>query len=529
MDVGAMSVVADSFSNSYVLGGFAGTSITFGSITLTAVVGPTVSGDIFLVKYNATGNVIWAKNMGGDDYDGANEITHDAFGNLYVVGWFYSDTVIIGSDTLINAGVPNFPSGTADIFLAKYDTAGNMLWAKRAGGTLSDSACSVSADAFGNVYVAGTFKSSSITFGSTTLTNVGDYDMFIVKYDATGNVLWAKNAGGNLLDFSQSISTDASGNSYVAGGFRSATITFGSTTLTNTNIGWDEIFLVKYDAFGNVIWAKSATGIIGDFATSVSTDGSGNAYMVGYFYSATITFGSYTLNNGGAGSTVFIAKYDSFGNVLWAKSAGGTNGFDMPSSVATDTSGNAYVTGKFQSDSIIFGSTTLYTPNNSDDIFVVKYDTAGNVPWAIRAGGNAADVPQAIDVDPLGNIYVAGSFESPTISFGSTTLTTSGGVPKMFLAKLGSVTGIAEANNEYAAVVYPNPTTGVFMLDAGGQTTDAKQITIYSVYGECVYSSSVIGHQSSVGVDLSSHPDGIYFVRVNTEKGIISKKVVVLR
>ena len=120
-----------------------------------------------------------------------------------------------------------------------------FLWAQRAGGTDSDYGYSCSTDASGNIFVTGYFYSPSITFGTTTLTNAsaGNNDMFIVKYDSNGNVLWAKSAGGTSNDMGKSCSTDANGNVFVTGYFDSPSITFGSTTLTNA--GGDDMFIVK--------------------------------------------------------------------------------------------------------------------------------------------------------------------------------------------------------------------------------------------------------------------------------------------
>ncbi|MCX6146500.1 MAG: SBBP repeat-containing protein [Candidatus Kapabacteria bacterium] len=188
--------------------------------------------------------------------------------------------------------------------------APNCLWAKKAGGTTEDVSNSVTTDASGNVYVTGYFTSPTITFGTTTITNTGGYDIFIVKYDAAGTVLWAKSAGGTDSDYGSSLTTDASGNVYVTGRFVSPTITFGTTTLTNPG-GYD-IFIVKYDAAGTVLWAKSAGGTSDDHGRSVSTDASGNVYVTGYFTSPTITFGTTTLTNAGE-NDIFIAKYAGTG------------------------------------------------------------------------------------------------------------------------------------------------------------------------------------------------------------------------
>ena len=371
---------------------------------------------------------LWAKSAGGIDYDRGQSIAVDASGNSYVTGYFNSSSITFGSTTLTNAG-----SGSSDMYVVKYDGSGNVLWAKNAGGTDYDAGYSIAVDSSGNSYVTGYFNSSSITFGSTTLTNNGGYDMCVVKYDGSGNVVWAKNAGGISSDFGYSIAVDVSGNSYVTGSFSSASITFGSTTLMNASSGSNDIYVVKYDGSGNVVWAKRAGGTGNDIGYSFAVDASGNSYATGVFKSSSITFGSTTLTNASSGSNdIYVVKYDGSGNVVWAKSAGGT-GYDFGSSITVDASGNSYATGYFASSSITFGSTTL-TRSGVYDMYVVKYDGNGNVLWATSAVG----VSSSIAVDVSGNSYATGYFNSSRITFGSTTLMNNGN-SDMFVAKIGNV------------------------------------------------------------------------------------------
>ena len=124
--------------------------------------------------------------------------------------------------------------------------------------------------------------------------------------------LWAKSAVGTIWDEGNSVSTDASGNVYVTGYFQSATITFGSITMTNSNSGWEEIFIVKYDSSGNALWAKSAGGSGNDYGQFVSIDANGNVFITGYFDSPQITFGSTILTNSTPTSTPFGYDNDIF-------------------------------------------------------------------------------------------------------------------------------------------------------------------------------------------------------------------------
>jgi len=306
----------------------------------------------------------------------------------------------------------------------------NWEWAKNASGIHEDKAYSIAVDASGNSYVTGYFASATLSLGSTTIINPnnggGVYcDLFIAKYDPSGNVIWAKSAGGTRDDVSNSIAVDAAGNSYITGYFYSPTLAFGSISLTPNNGIYAEMFIAKYDPSGNIIWAKSAGGMKEDFGNAVSVDATGNAYVVGNFQSDSIIFGTTTLmNNDVLNSTSdgFVVKYDPSGNVIWSTLAGGLYD-DTPKSISTDALGNSYVAGVF-SNSITIGATTL-TSTGFDDLFVAKYDPAGNVIWAIHTGGYYNDYANSIAFDTSGNSYVAGNFESPTIVFGAYTLTNS--------------------------------------------------------------------------------------------------------
>ncbi len=171
--------------------------------------------------------VEWVRSGGGTEIDRGFAITADPAGNTYVTGSF-SGTAPFGPFTLTSAG-------SDDIFVAKYDGGGNVLWAQSAGGTSVDQGLAIAVDDSGNSYVTGVY-SSSATFGSFTISSsAGTRDVFIVKYDGNGNALWARSAGGTTLDEGRGIAVDDAGNSYVTGTF-SPPATFGSFTLTSGSI-----------------------------------------------------------------------------------------------------------------------------------------------------------------------------------------------------------------------------------------------------------------------------------------------------
>ena len=281
----------------------------------------------------------------------------------------------------------------------------------------------------------------------------------------------------------------------------------------------------------NCLWAKSAGGTDVDYGRSVTTDASGNVYVMGYFYSPTITFGTTTLTNAGTTgySDMFIAKYDAAGNVLWAKSAVGIDS-DRGYSVTTDASGNVYVTGSFDSPTITFGTTTLTNAGTTgySDMFIAKYDAAGNVLWAKSEGSTSYDEGYSVATDASGNVYVMGYFYSPTITFGTTTLTNAGSVD-MFIAKYdgtGTGVGVDEMFGNKEISVSPNP--------FASQTTitfneEQKNTTLYirDALGKIIRKETFSGKQFVI--EKGNITAGIYFVETTDEKKNVTNTKIIIQ
>ncbi|MCB0533195.1 MAG: SBBP repeat-containing protein, partial [Saprospiraceae bacterium] len=346
-------IAGDAAGNIYVTGLLNGT-ISFGSQTLTA------SGveDVFIVKYDPSGDILWAASGGGPASDIGFGIATDASGNVYVTGGF-TGSASFGSHTV------NASGGGVDVFIAKYDATGNVLWVVSGGGLDTDFGSDIAADASGNVYVTGEFQGTA-GFGSQTLTSAGDVDAFVVKYDASGNVLWARSGGAGNFDTGNGIAADAAGNVYVTGYFRGNA---GFDSQTVSSVGNSDVFVAKYDASGNVLWVVGLGGTNADAGNGITTDAAGNAYVIGDFR-GTAGFGSQTLTSSG-NVDVFIAKFDASGNVLWANSGGGPNQDNGQSIVAVAT-GTVCGAGSFEGTAT-FGSQTL-TSTGFSDMFVVQYN-----------------------------------------------------------------------------------------------------------------------------------------------------------
>lgn len=300
-------------------------------------------------------------------------------------------------------------------------------WAKRIGGTAQENCRTMALDNQGNIYLAGTFQ-GTVDFdpgvGNSLLTSSNSsIDIFFAKYDPSGNYLWAKKVGGASEDVAGEITLDGSGSVYIAGWYSSASCDFdpGSGTVNLGSAGLTDIFFAKYDNDGNYIWAKRIGSTAYDGCHDIRADQSGNVFITGYF-NGTVDFdpgpGIATLTDVGAGD-LFFAKFDQSGNYLWAKRAGGSQ-YEVGNSLNTDNSGNIYISGPFMSPDADFdpgAGTALLSTAGGYDMYLAKYDAAGNFMWVKRAGGSADEIGGNVEIDGLGNVVMLGVYKSANIDF----------------------------------------------------------------------------------------------------------------
>lgn len=517
------SVCADGTGNVYVTGYFSTSTITFGGITLTNSTGPG-NLDIFVVKYDIFGNVLWARSFGGASDDAAESIVVDKAGDVYITGYFFSPSVTFGSAILISHG-PTTGLLQGQEFLVKFNSSGSVVWAKttslsydtEAGGT------SLSTDGEGYIYEAGYFWSATLTIGPYVLVNSGPpgitNDMFIAKYDNTGAVVWAKSAGGTMNDICYSVSADRSGGVFLTGKFSSPVLHLGAISVSNK--GEQDAFVVKYDKVsGNEIWGKGIGGTNIEIGEGVFADTLGNVYVTGLFYSPTLISGPDTLTNPDTSSSaLFLCKYNSTGDELWSKTITGKGAAGK--AILGDKAGSIFLLGLY-SDTAIVGADTMLTSYNVNGIgnyhlFVANYDSAGNALSSVSAGGSRNDYGNSLVADNAGNIYITGSFTSPAIAFGATTLTntTTGLSGDMFVAKLHTGAGSSGTGLSYLPhnepYVYPNPASSLLHVVSGG-TNHQMTITIYDPSGRVV--SPPIAAEGKAAISINKLPQGFYTVSI---------------
>ncbi|MCH8902404.1 MAG: T9SS type A sorting domain-containing protein [Bacteroidetes bacterium] len=484
--------------------------------------------DIFFAKYDANGNYLWAKNIGGVYSDYGWAITTDNSGNVLITGYFL-DTV----DFDPGAGTANLTSKGAsrNIFFAKYDDNGNYLWAKSINANIDGVGKAITMDGSGNVILTGSFTDTADFdpgAGTVNLISNGSRDIFFAKYDVNGNYLWAKSIGGSGYDGAESIIVDASGNILITGSFRD-TVDFdpgaGTVNLISDSI---DMYFAKYDLNGNLVWVKNVNNAGG---YSITLDGSGYILLTGYC-SDTADFdpgaGTANLISKGA-NDVFIAKYDTGGNYIWARNMGGS-GADVAFSIATNSSNDVVITGYFM-DTTDFdpgaGTMNLYG-NGSVDVFVAGYDSNGNYLWAISIGSSKIDDGWGIAIDGSDDVLVAGRLGA-TADFdpgpGVANLTSNGRVD-IFFAKysMSPLVGIIENNIDSEISVYPNPTNNKVYIKLN-DTPAELSVTLVNLLGQEILKSSFKNTQI-IDLAIGQLKSGLYFIRIDADDKTTLFKII---
>jgi len=452
-----LDVAADASGNSYVIGTFLGTA-TFGSGGGEVVLNSAgTSSDTFLAKYAPDGVLLWVQQIAGNNVASGVGVAVDDSGNVYAAGAFGSTATLgDGGNEIVLTSAGDF-----DVFIAKYDGNGTLLWAEQAGGTFreflggfdslgGDRGDGLAVDSEGNAYITGFFTGSA-TFGSgiDEVMLVGPNnqgDIYLASYAADGSLNWAQRAGSDSFDGGHDLSVDGNGDIHlVARTAGESTFGSGASETTVPSSALSPYVLAEYAADGTLLRAHTLGGDT-PFAnlTAVAADPAGNSYVGGFFGGFAITLGSGasavtlppTANNK---DTLFIAKYDAAGDLLWAESTLQSAAIDL----ATDANGNLWATGSF------FGTATFGNDGGvltligsgsgsfaATDAFVLKLDPSGAALQAQKIG-NPDNVSRAVGqgIAP-GSAVVAGFFSGTVTVEGNAARTlTSAGSGDAFAAR----------------------------------------------------------------------------------------------
>jgi len=424
----------------------------------------------------------------------------DAAGNVYIGGWV-AGTATFGTTVLTS---PNAPLGS-NAFVAKWSSSAQaFVWAQLIS---SYGYGEVTALALNgpNVYVAGNVTGPA-DLGSLSVSGGG----FVARLTDAGpsaSFVWARQAGS---DRTTALVVQGP-NVFVAGSF-SGTQAFGPNTLVS--VGSSDVFVAKLVDTGpgtSYVWGQRGGSPGTDIANALAVDGT-NVYLTGYFYGATASFGATTLTNASNLYEIFIAKLTDAGTSAsfgWAQRAGGP-GSDTANGIAA-TGGSVYVTGTFQGLAATFGPFTLAATSSSDlDIFVVKLtDTgsSGTFGWAQRVGGTGYENPTAL-VSNAAGVYLAGYFQSPTISFGTIPLARIGG-GDIFVARLTDT----------------GPAGRFDWVQQAGGAAGYNDVQALAVVGRYVYAAGNLAPPISFGSQLISGPANVligYWARLFDDSAVLA-------
>jgi hypothetical protein len=359
----------------------------------------------------------WSDGYGDATSQYAYSIAADGSGNLVVTGWF-AGTIDFGGGPLTGAG-------GQDIFLVKFDAAGNHIWSQRFGDASSQYGYDVTIDAWGNVVLVGYF-SGAVDFGGGLLTSAGNNDIFVAKFDAGGNHLWSHRFGDGFSQYGRAVAVDGQGNVLVTGQYYS-TVDFGGGPFTSA--GLLDIFVIKFDAGGNHLWSRSFGDGSDQYGYAIATDAADNVILTGPF-AGSVNFGGGVLTSAGM-LDIYVVAFKSSGLHMWSHRFGDGE-YQQAHGIAIDGSDNIILVGEFRG-TVNFGGGPL-TSAGFEDIFVAKFNALGNHLWSRGFGDANNQIALAVCSDGEDNVAVTGELEG-TVDFGGGPRTC-GGATDFFVVQL---------------------------------------------------------------------------------------------
>lgn len=297
-------------------------------------------------------------------------VTIDAANNAYTLGTIYQD-------------LPGY-SGP-DFLISKFDPDGELIWEDILSSTEDEIRGDIAVDRDSNVYVTGG------TLGDLEGNiNAGHYDMFLTKYDSSGNKLWTRQFGSPQTDYGTGVAVDSANYVYVVGGTHGDLDGVIHTGISDWNI------LAKYDSSGDKLWVRQF-GEVHNYNTSdIVIDDVDNIYVVGE-------------NNGGlnkmGAAAGFVRKFNADGDLQWVQMMSGESWYAQCDAVSLDQDGNIVVTGG------AYGDASSEIPTDGVDVFVAKYDSSGTQVWFTLISTPDSESGLAIAVDSNNDIYVTGATE----------------------------------------------------------------------------------------------------------------------
>jgi hypothetical protein len=454
--------------------------------------------NVYLVHLDSMGTLKWTKTVGGNLWDQANSMIQTDDGGYAIAGFtdsYYNETYVIRFDSMGNvkwerviagpglaegysiiqasdrgfvvAGYTAYDStGDIDASLIKLDSWGNVVWLKTVGGKYADQANSVALSKDGGYVIAGYTQS----FGDTTYG-----DIYVVKFDSSGNLKWTKTFGGKGADEAYSIVGTTDGGYAITG------------ASTSWGAGSYNIYLLRLDSSGNIKWARNINGTCNNYGYSLIQARDGSFVITG-------------ITCHGGGNYIYLLRIDSSGALIWNKTIGGTVNDQGYSVIQTKDNGYA-----------IAGYTQSYG-TGGENLCLVKLDSNGNTCSTMGTHGTIANI------DTI-NIDSGGIVRSYSVALLDSGMVDSGGIQTNNCI----ITG--EHNNsilQTSVKVLPNPNNGKFTIESSVNGRESL-VEIYNVLGKKIYSNTFSTLNSSFSINLINQPSGIYMYRITDQQGKLIK------
>lgn len=512
------SSIMDNNENVYWAGYFDSDTLLIGTNFLSGLPHPK----LLLAKHDAAGNILWAKTQDSPGLIISNKIDLDVMGNIIMTGNFGSPYLVLGSDTFYtstnlgsqtNFFLSKFDNSGNAIWTKVADTIGRHSGFE----VLSDNIGNIYV---AGVFYDSIINLENIQLINTNHIGSNNSDVFIAKYDTQGNIIWAKSFGGKRKDVIHDMCFDPDGNICFVGNSASDTVHFDNFEVYNSNQSaqyW-ESYLGKIDTAGNVIWANSIAGQLNDWGNGICTDMLGNFYVSGQFYSDTLDFGNFYISNASSPNNAdhYIAKFSNSGIPIWAVATGGLKKENY-NDLKIDNAGYLYISFETTSDSLMVSNQTFYNTGQSNisDIFLCKMDTSGNFLWVknlfdgnpyctINIGLNSQD------------IYVTGNFWSDQMLCDSVVVNNidpNGSTCDIFIAKYSfTITEIQKPNQEHAGQLFPNPAEHLISLSG---EIKPDRVFIITTTGQ----QTEVPLLENNTIDLSSFSNGFYLLKTQDKAG----------
>lgn len=347
--------------------------------------------DAFVTKFNSSGALVFSTYFGGSGNDTANKICVDTQGNIYIIG--QTDSTNFPTKNAFD----NTSSGGNDVFIAKFNSTGSLLFSTYFGGSGGDIGKGIAVDSADNIYISGNTISQDFPLKNPinkTFTTNDFSKIFIAKFNATGSLLFSTYFGGSSFDSNTDLAVDGHGNIFITGFTVSSDFPMMHAYNSTYNNKTDS-FISEFNSTGSLLYSTYFSEAQGTISNAITVDTQGNFYITGAISTSTIL------------TDVFVAKFTSSGSLAFVKDIGGS-AIDAANDVVVDTNGNSYIVGDTFSTNFPLKNAYNEVHGGSVNVFVAKFDSTGNLTLDTLIGGSSTDAGFGIGLDSSNNVYIMG-------------------------------------------------------------------------------------------------------------------------